>query len=150
MAKTGRTADIHPRAVFREQVVPAGALERSLLAFADHVATAGLDADGPYRAASDVLCRRPPRRQSGTGAPLRHADEPLVDATVRLCRELDGGVLPIQGPPGSGKTYVGARAIVALATNGRRVDVTAGRHQVIDKLRAEVQRSAGEAGVALH
>src|SRR5207245_8749844 len=30
------------------------------------------------------------------------------------------GVLPIQGPPGSGKTYVGARAIVALATNGKR------------------------------
>jgi len=148
--KTGRTADIHPRAVFREQVVPAGALEDSLLAFADHVATAGLDADGPYRAASDLLCRRPPRRRSGIGAPLRRAGEPLVDATIRLCRELDGGVLPIQGPPGSGKTYVGARAIVALAMDGKRVGVTAVNHKVIDNLLAEVQRAADEAGVTLH
>ncbi|TMA81147.1 MAG: hypothetical protein E6J56_02640 [Deltaproteobacteria bacterium] len=106
--------------MFHEQIVPARDLEDSLLAFADHIATAGLDGDGPYRAASEFLCRRPPRRRSGIGAPLRRADELLVDATVRLCRELDRGVLPIQGPPGSGKTYVGARAIVALATNGKR------------------------------
>src|SRR5947207_2456358 len=123
--KTARTADIHPPAVFREQVVPAGALEDSLRAFADHVATAGLDVDGPYRAASELLCRRPPRPRSGIGAPLRRAGESLVDATVRLCRELDGGVLPIQGPPGSGKTYVGARALVALATGGKRDRETA-------------------------
>src|SRR5439155_3876407 len=114
-----------------------------------HVATAGLDADRPYQAASDLLCRQPPRRRSGTGAPLRHAGEPLVDATLRLCRELDGGVLPIQGPPGSGKTYVGARAIVALATSGKRVGVTAVSHKVIDNLLAEVQRAADEAGVTL-
>jgi len=119
--------------VFREQVVPAAALERSLLAFADHAATAGLDADGPYRAASDLLCGRR-----------------VGDATVRLCRELDGGVFPIQGPPGSGKTYVGARAIVALATSGRRVGVTMVSHKVIDNLPAEVQRAADEAGVTLH
>jgi len=31
-----------------------------------------------------------------------------------LAVALDGGVLPIQGPPGSGKTYTGARMIATL------------------------------------
>jgi uncharacterized protein len=58
-------------------------------------------------------------------------------------------VLPIQGPPGSGKTYVGARAIVALVRDGRRVGVTAVSHKVIDNLLTEVRRAAREAGVTL-
>ena len=36
-------------------------------------------------------------------------------AALRLALALDGGVLPIQGPPGSGKTYTGARMITAMA-----------------------------------
>ncbi len=144
--KTQRTADMHPWALFREQVVPAKALERSLLALAEHVRVAGFDAD----ARADLLCRRPPRRRSDTGAPLRRPGEDLTDATIRLCRELDGGVLPIHGPPGSGKTHVGARAIVALAREGKRVGVTAVSHKVIDNLLSEVCEAAREAGVTLH
>ena len=35
--------------------------------------------------------------------------------------ELDQTTLPIQGPPGSGKTYTGARMILTLLAEGRRV-----------------------------
>lgn len=141
------TAEVHPSAVFCEQVVPAKVLESALLEMADHVRAAGLDGDGRFRAARDLLCRRPPHLRSRTGGPLRRAGEDLVNAAVRLCRDLDGGVLPIQGPPGAGKTYVGARAIVSLVEEGRRVGVTAGSHKVIDNLLGEVVKAAKEAGV---
>ena len=36
-------------------------------------------------------------------------DEPAVDFAVRIAGDLDDTVLAIQGPPGSGKTYSGAR-----------------------------------------
>jgi uncharacterized protein len=147
--KTERTGAMHPSAVFKEQVVPAEPLEQSLLAFGEHVRTRGLDADGAFRAAGDLLCRRLPRRRAQMGEALRRPGEDLIAATIRVCRELDGGVLPIQGPPGSGKTYVGARAIVALAAAGKKVGVTAVSHKVIDNLLGEVCVAAREAGVTL-
>jgi uncharacterized protein len=58
-------------------------------------------------------------------------------------------VLPIQGPPGSGKTFTGARMIVELANNGRRVGITAVSHKVVSNLLREVCKAAAEAGVAV-
>ena len=70
-------------------------------------------------------------------------------AALRLALALDGGVLPIQGPPGSGKTYTGARMIAAIANAGLRVGVTANSHKVIRNLLDEVCRAADEIGVDL-
>lgn len=146
---TARAAALRPRALFREQVVKAEVLETALLAFGKDIAEQGLEASGALRAARDLLLRCWPRRREGTGEPVRRADEELVSAAVRLCRELDGGVLPIQGPPGSGKTYSGARAILALASEGKRVGITAVSHKVVDNLLAEVARAAGEQRLAV-
>ncbi len=55
-------------------------------------------------------------------------------------------MLPVQGPPGSGKTYTGARMILALLQAGKKVGVTATSHKVITNLLEEVCRAAGEAG----
>ena len=43
-------------------------------------------------------------------------------------------MLPVQGPPGSGKTYTGARMILDLLAGGKRVGVTANSHKVISNL----------------
>ena len=59
-------------------------------------------------------------------------------AAKRCASELDAGVLPIQGPPGSGKTYIGARVIVDLVRQGKRVGFTAVSHAVIGHLLDEV------------
>ena len=56
-------------------------------------------------------------------------------------------MLPIQGPPGSGKTFTGARMIVELVSQGRRVGVTAASHKVISTLLREVCSAAKESGV---
>ncbi len=92
-----------PTSVFKDPVVGAKSLEEAMLAFAEHVRDNGFDNDSPYAAASELLRARPPRR-TGVAEALRRADEDAVQALVRLCSELDGGVLPVQGPPGAGKT----------------------------------------------
>ena len=56
-------------------------------------------------------------------------------------------VLAIQGPPGAGKTYGGARMICELIQRGKKVGVTAVSHKVIRNLLDEVLRAAEEAGI---
>jgi len=51
-------------------------------------------------------------------------------------------VLAVQGPPGSGKTTVGAALIRALLDDGRKVGVTAQSHAVIGNLLKAVGRPA--------
>ncbi len=45
-----------------------------------------------------------------------------------------GGVLPVQGPPGAGKTYTGARLICELVAQGAKIGITAASHKVIGNL----------------
>ena len=47
---------------------------------------------------------------------------------------LDDSVLPIQGPPGAGKTYTGAHMITSLVRAGKKVGITALSHKVIRNL----------------
>ena len=130
-----------PSAVFRDPVVSAKALEEALLAFAEHVRDNGFEDTGPYAAASELLRARLPRRAIGTGEALRRADEDAGQSLVRLCSELDGGVLPVQGPPGAGKTTLGAQAILALAAAGKKVGITAVSHKVIDNFLVAVRKA---------
>jgi uncharacterized protein len=55
----------------------------------------------------------------------------------------------VQGPPGSGKTFAGARMIVELVKQGRRVGITAASHKVISLLLQEVCKVARENSVPL-
>ena len=84
------------------------------------------------------------------GQPLRVEGETALAAALRLALALDGGVMPIQGPPGSGKTYTGARMIAAMVNAGLRVGVTANSHKVIRNLLDEVCRAADEIGRRPH
>ena len=79
--------------------------------------------------------------------PLRVEGETAVEAAIRFALAVDGGVLRIQGPPGSGKTHTGARMIAAIANVGLRVGMTANSHKVIRNLLGQVCRAADEIGV---
>ena len=83
-------------------------------------------------------CASPPRRRPGLDGALRAPGEDVGSALVRLVAELDGSCLPVQGPPGSGKTRNGADAVVALVAAGRRVGITAHSHAAITNLLAAV------------
>jgi uncharacterized protein len=136
------TGDRRPTAVFRKQYVDKRPLEKALLKFAEHVRDHGFSTDGPFAAASDLLLRRHPRRSTGYGTPLQRPEESALAALKRVCAELERGVLPVQGPPGAGKTYTGARAILELTRAGSTVGVTACGHKVIDNLLAAVRDAA--------
>jgi uncharacterized protein len=68
--------------------------------------------------------------------------EEAGDAVVRLGLALDGEVLAVQGPPGSGKTRAASRLIRALLDAGKKVGVTATSHAVIGNVLRAVQRPA--------
>ncbi|MGQ0639898.1 MAG: TM0106 family RecB-like putative nuclease [Gemmatimonadaceae bacterium] len=132
--RAGRTIDIrkgpsraqeHPSAVFAYTYVATDVLENSIFAFAESVAEAGrLDVDsGPqYRAARELLLARAPRLRSGPFMP--EPNELMLDFAERVVGDLADTVLAIQGPPGAGKTYCGARMICRLVSQGKKVGVT--------------------------
>jgi len=119
----------------------------SLQRLARWVLENGLDGAGPYRAARDLLARRPPRLGQGEGRALLDNGEDAQDAARRLVERMDTSYLAIQGPPGSGKSTVGAQMIADLVAAGKRVGVTANSHKVIGQLLAKVAGAAAGRGV---
>lgn len=147
--RTRATAETHPPAVFAHDTVSHDPLEAALFRLGEHVAKHGVTTDGPHhRCEVDLLLGRRPRLASSPAAtdPLRADDEDSLAAARRLALDLDGGVLAIQGPPGSGKTYTAARMIVSLAKAGKRVGVTAMSHKVIRNLLEAVVKAARDEG----
>ena len=145
----GREED-RPRCLYEFGVVRTNVLRDSLMRLGEWVAENGVDAGDAgscARAGRDLLLRLSPRRN----APglLRSKGESAVDAARRLAGELDGGTLPVQGPPGSGKTFTGARMIVELVKRGKRVGVSAVSHKVIDNLLQSALKAAADEGVEL-
>lgn len=89
----------------------------------------------------DCLGQALVERRVPAGTQLREG-ESTTDAIVRLGLALDGEVLAIQGPPGSGKTTAAAVLIRALLDAGKKVGVTATSHAVIGNVLKAVGRPA--------
>ena len=156
--KRGMRSNVpHPRALVSKKIVGDTVLRESVRRIARSVLNSGLGDSAAFRAAADLLMAHPPRvhrsagaRLGGDGepnytAPLRLEGESNLDAARRLVGAIDRSILPIQGPPGSGKTYSGARMIVRGLQDGKRVGITATSHKVIANLVDEVCKAAGEA-----
>src|SRR5262249_45218831 len=95
----------------------------------------------------DLLLGLPPRIK---GELLeRKPGEDLTAYACRISLVLDHSVLPIQGPPGAGKTCTAARMICALVAAGKKVGITAVSHKVIRHLLDKVEVAKAEIGVAL-
>jgi uncharacterized protein len=136
-----------PRSVVPEGVVPNRELIESIVRTGHLVAERGLHDPSVPATVRDLLLRRAPDAGQGPGEPVRQPGEPAVDAATRVVRSIAGGVLPVQGPPGSGKTYTGARMIVRLVGEGKRIGVVANSHKVIGKVLDEVARASVELGI---
>ncbi len=80
-------------------------------------------------AAASLLLAEPPKLKSVPFEPL--ATETAVQFAVRAVRDMEDGVLAIQGPPGAGKTFTGATIIRDLVKQGKKVGVMATSHKVV-------------------
>jgi uncharacterized protein len=139
--KKGKSVlDVHPPVVFAHEHVSPETPATAVFRIGEKVAAGGFD-NAP-RAAADLLLRRT--------APMAPVEVPtgssVGDRAVDIVMNLAGGTLAIQGPPGSGKTYTGARMICALVKAGKRVGVTATGHKVIRNLLRAVSAEAAAQG----
>jgi AAA domain len=89
------------------------------------------------------LLRKPPSLGDGEKLQQRASETP-ENTAVRIAMALGDSVLAIQGPPGSGKTHIGARMICELVKSGKKVGVTALSHKVIRNLLDKVVEAAHE------
>jgi len=140
--KTGKTSAIHPPTVWmwNEPISPdpqAGSLYR----IGEWVAANPVDAPGRYRAGRDLLLRKAPRLKKNEKLAPSVGENPRATAT-RIVLALQDSVFAIQGPPGSGKTYTGARMICELVKQGKKIGVTALSHKVIRNLLDDVVAAA--------
>jgi len=146
--KTKKTAEFHPAAVYVwDRPLNVDDQKESIFRLGERVVANGIDAEGRYRSGRDLLLRRPPRLPAGERLEQLASETPEETAS-RIVLAMDDSVFAIQGPPGSGKTYTGARMICELVKRGKRVGVTALSHKVIRNLLDTVVEAAHKKGIA--
>jgi uncharacterized protein len=126
-------------------------LSDSVFSIASCVADHGINGKGQFQAARELLLRQAPAALRGNVDVLVGENGRLTEAAKTLVSSLahQASVLPIQGPPGSGKTFTGARMIAELARQGRRVGVAAVSHRVVSTLLRELCSAGKELGIRL-
>jgi uncharacterized protein len=120
-----------------------GALEALGAYVADH----GITGPGPWRAARDFLLGERPRAGQAIDDPVLPAARSTQEAAREVVLRLDESVLPVQGPPGSGKTYIGAEMILSLVAAGKKVGIVAFTHRALTNLLDEVLEHGARQGV---
>lgn len=138
-------SNLIPQNVLRDKPQP-GALLRLASWVADH----GISGPGPFQAARDLLLRRPPR-VSLASIEYPVSEHQLTDPARQVVLSLRSqvSVLPVQGPPGSGKTFTGARIVMESVKAGYKIAITAVSHKVISNLLQEICNVARQTGVRL-
>ena len=109
--KSKASADVHPASVFAHTFIPSDPIPDAIADVAQSV-LGEESCDGANGIARALLLREPPRVRGGTF--LQPADCDIGKFAIDSVVALDHSVLAIQGPPGSGKTFTGARMICSL------------------------------------
>jgi hypothetical protein len=142
--KTRKMADQHPAALYIwDRPFDAREQTEALYRLGTWVAKNGVDAKGAFRAGRDLLLRKAPRLARGENLKPLATERPENTAS-RVALNLENSTFAIQGPPGSGKTFTGARMICELVKQGKKVGVTALSHKVIRNLLDAVVKAAHE------
>ncbi len=63
-----------------------------------------------------------------------HNPEERMQQIISVVNGMDHTYLPIQGPPGAGKTYTGKHVIADLLRQGKRIGISSNSHKAINNL----------------
>lgn len=131
----------HPVSVISLESVNSRSKEEAIIRFSEWVVVNGIASKNEkYRAARELLMNVSP---SITEERNKHVD--ILEDTFDFVSKLDNSYLPIQGPPGAGKSFTGSHLIVRLAQQGKKIGITALSHKVITNLMSQVWEVAQEA-----
>ena len=93
-----------------------------------------------HPATLSILLAQPP--QLVPPRTIVQPSRPDADTVSELVASLDTSHLVVQGPPGSGKSTIGAAFIVDLLASGKRVGILANGHKAIHTLLHKVEAAA--------
>src|SRR5690606_17432413 len=73
----------------------------------------------------------------------------ITERTFDFVSKLDNSYLPVQGPPGAGKSFTGSHLIVKLVQEGKKIGITALSHKVISNLLTKVWEVSREKDLSI-
>jgi uncharacterized protein len=125
----------------RFSLIPKGPLGDKVLrsAIARYIGAVLKGNEDQYAAITGILRRDYPRFEGPSGI-SDHADD--VARAIDAIERLDCSHFLIQGPPGAGKSYLSAHAIVEMLARGKRVGVSSHSHKAINNLLQAVETTA--------
>lgn len=128
----------HPKSVISLESINSKTKEDAIIRMAEWVVSNSMESDDlPYKAARELLLNEVP----DVNEPLTNEDD-LLKHTQNFVEKLNNSYLPLQGPPGSGKSFTGSHVIVDLIKKGKIIGVTALSHKVITNLLQKVWDTA--------
>lgn len=138
LKKGPSAAEMHPQSIIKfERFLTKDKVE-AVIRFAEWVVENGIENDSPeYGAIREILLNRAPK----TSSSLSTADD-LLTKSLNWVHQLEHSYLPIQGPPGAGKSYTASRIIFDLIKKKKKVGITALSHKVITNLLLKVHELA--------
>lgn len=135
----------HPVSVMSLESVNTTTKEEAVIRLAEWVVENDMNNDSaPYRAARQLLMNISP-----TLTEEKTNNEDITEKTFDFVSKLDNSYLPVQGPPGAGKSYTGSHLIVRLVQAGKKIGITALSHKVITNLLSKVWEVTQEKGFAI-
>lgn len=130
--------DIHPHTIIKFEQFSTKDKEENLIRFAEWTVANGFENELPnYKVTRDLLLNELPKLTQ----PLIDTVD-LLEKSIDWATKLDSSYLPIQGPPGAGKSFTGSHMIFDLIKKGKRIGITALSHKVIINLLEKVKQLA--------
>lgn len=137
--------DIHPNTIIKFEQFSTKDKEETLIQFAEWIVENSFENSlNEYKVTRDLLLNNLPNLLQ----PLNQ-NKDLLDKSIDWASKLDHSYLPIQGPPGSGKSYTGSHMVLELIKQGKKIGITALSHKVIINLLEKVKKLADSEGFNL-
>ncbi|MCP9199015.1 TM0106 family RecB-like putative nuclease [Gramella sp. GC03-9] len=135
----------HPTSVMSLENVNSKTKEEAIIRLAEWVVANGMDSDNEtYKAARQLLMNAAP---SLSEERVKKGD--TLQQTLDFASKLNKSYLPVQGPPGAGKSFTGSHLIVRLVKQGKKIGITALSHKVITNLLNKIWEVAQEEGLKI-